>query len=114
MFRFDHLNTAVIGFTLAELSAVMVVLAPPAWLGVPPLAWAGRLSYGLYLWHFPIMMWMRDQGWSWPATFVAGSCLTLAASWFSYQFIECWFRKRTPAADGDLAVRAEPQPAGNA
>ncbi|WP_416762263.1 acyltransferase family protein [Roseateles sp. So40a] len=43
--------------TAAELAAFVLVSHAAAhptgtWLSSPPLAWLGRLSYGLFLWHF--------------------------------------------------------------
>ncbi|MBL7494995.1 hypothetical protein I6A84_28720 [Frankia sp. CNm7] len=47
---------------MPALGAAALILAldrgRPAWLfrvfGARPLAWLGRISYGLYLWYFPV------------------------------------------------------------
>ncbi len=30
-------------------------------LSIPPLQWLGKISYGLYLWHFPVMLVLREN-----------------------------------------------------
>lgn len=61
------------GGLAAEGPAVGVVLlhvlvAPQGlmarWLAKRPLAFVGRISYGLYLWHWPV--YLIVEGWNWP------------------------------------------------
>ncbi|MED5609417.1 MULTISPECIES: acyltransferase [unclassified Pseudomonas] len=57
-------------------------------LSLPGLTWLGRISYGLYLWHFPIYVFMRDGGAS-PWTILGpGSLLTLLLASLSFYLLE--------------------------
>jgi peptidoglycan/LPS O-acetylase OafA/YrhL len=46
------------GFTTVAVAAAVLIAAlahsPPRRVA-PPLCWVGRISYGLYLWHFPLL-----------------------------------------------------------
>lgn len=87
------------GFTAAELSSACIILAAPAWLGVAPLAWLGRLSYGLYLWHYPIDKLIRTQyHFDWRLTLPISLFGGLALAALSYYTIERLFRapRRVP------------------
>ncbi|WP_052592461.1 acyltransferase family protein [Luteipulveratus mongoliensis] len=59
-------------------------------LGQRPIAYLGKLSYGLYLWHWPIHLWLQD---AWPdlpvwLAVVIGMALTIGIAAASYRFIE--------------------------
>ncbi len=59
-----------------------------------PLIWIGKLSYGIYLWHFPIMLWLRGQeitGWT---SMLIGTCGSVACAAVSYSTVERLSRAR--------------------
>ena len=96
------------GFVLVSVLAVLLVAA--AWLPGPrrlqsALSWAplvalGKVSYGLYLWHYPIYLWLSPTrtGLSGAALLVLRITVSLAAAIPSYLFVERvvreapWFR----------------------
>lgn len=57
-------------------------------LGMKWLVWIGTLSYGLYLWHYPIYKLMFVFGFRGVAVVIAGSLTTFALTVFSYYLIE--------------------------
>ena len=64
-------------------------------LANPPIAFAGRISYSVFLYHLPLLfLWVRFVGpknsWlSFPAYFA----LVIAVSWLSYRYVETPFLK---------------------
>lgn len=54
-----------LGITLAEISAFVLIChvakhGDRGLLASRPLVYTGRLSYGIYLWHFPLVILLRD------------------------------------------------------
>ena len=57
--------------TLAELSTFLIVCHVADRADTPLLGWSlltyiGKLSYGIYLWHFPAILWLRERLPVWP------------------------------------------------
>lgn len=58
-------------------------------LGWAPLAWLGLVSYGIYLWHVPVLTWLFDRGLgSFPALVLAGALVTVLFAAASYYLVE--------------------------
>lgn len=112
----------------AGFAAIVAVasLRPQSRLGVRPLATAGRWSYGLYLWHVPVLLWLRANGLlpsdALPALLVALPP-SLAVAALSWRYVEspaiAWARQRSwalrpgitvpvPSHQGQATVEGEP------
>ena len=84
---------------LPALGAVLVLLAKPSQggvLAIAPLVWVGALSYSLYLWHWPVLAFLRyligeeDLG---PVATIVFLATTLLLSLFSFYCVENPFRR---------------------
>ena len=63
-------------------------------LSVRPVTWLGDLSYSLYLWHWPLIV-FAIAGWSADLdVMVIAVAIALVLSWLSYRFIEHPLRNR--------------------
>ncbi|MDV3467791.1 acyltransferase [Stenotrophomonas sp. C3(2023)] len=83
-------SSLTIWMLLAELGALLLILGANRLnvLSWWPLAWLGKLSYGLYLWHFPAMLLLRGEGITgWNAMAIGGT-FALACAVMSYATVE--------------------------
>jgi peptidoglycan/LPS O-acetylase OafA/YrhL len=67
-------------------------------LGVAPLRWIGERSYGIYLWHWPVIALMRpgvDISWTGPGVIVVQAAIVLAAATLSFRYVEQPIRTRS-------------------
>lgn len=85
---------------VASTAAALVLLyavGSGRWLTSPPLTWVGRRSYGIYLWHYPVVVLVARFQPSWPVRL----CVVLGVTWvlavLSWRFIERPFLERKPA-----------------
>jgi peptidoglycan/LPS O-acetylase OafA/YrhL len=65
-------------------------------LSTPPLPAIGMISYGVYLWHFPIFLWLdqASTGFAGPTLLGLRIATTLVVAFLSYVVIEQPIRKR--------------------
>jgi len=63
-------------------------------LELRPAVWIGKLSYGLYLWHFPIVGKVGEWQSLGVLRPVVGFALTFAAASASYYLVELRFLRR--------------------
>ena len=88
------------GFTIVAVAAALVLLAAldGDWAARPvlrtaPLRVVGRVSYGLYLWHFPVLVAVATHGdrWSVGTRLVVSGVLIVSAVSMSRRFVELPF-----------------------
>ncbi len=95
------------GLLIAVAIAAVLVIAPVALdqrgpvaavLAWRPLAWLGTISYGVYLWHWPIFLVLNGErtGWSGLSLFGVRCAATLAVSTVSWWVIERPVRRWRP------------------
>ena len=91
------------GLTVAALSTAAVlahITTDPASrfarvLGFAPIAWLGRVSYGVYLWHWPVfeLLTADRTGWAGPGLLAARLLATMALTVVSYYAVEMPIRR---------------------
>lgn len=77
-----------------------------------PALWLGSISYGAYIWHFPIYRMMQDAGMEPVQVLFYGAGLTLVVSQLSWTYLESpiiqWVRCRAPATHTPVYSPAAP------
>jgi LPXTG-motif cell wall-anchored protein len=88
---------------LPVTGAALLLSAPSAWgcrqlLASPPLVWVGQISYPLYLWHWPLLVFFGIIKFE-PLTLLERGLtigLSFALAWLTYRFVETPFRSGRP------------------
>ena len=110
-------------FSLAAAALVLSLAAGPSprrhlvhrALSMPPLPWIGAMSYGLYLWHWPLIVWLTPEttGLEGPGLVVLRVVGTLVIAVASFFIVERPIRRGTlgryvlgprPVLAGALAI----------
>ena len=77
--------------TIEIASAVAILGTHPKWLESAPMTYLGKLSYGIYLWHAPIVHLMGGRPWA--VKLAVSLAASIALSALSYHTIEAWIRR---------------------
>ncbi|WP_291516636.1 acyltransferase family protein [Acidovorax sp.] len=101
MFTFDgktpHPGVSAL---LPLLGAVALIASGPVAIGnrlltFKPMVWVGLISYPLYLWHWPVLSYLRimESGAPSPLMLWSGAGAAVLLAWATYRFIECPIRQ---------------------
>lgn len=80
-------------FSLATAGLLIAATRAPRWLPArflawQPMAYLGRISYGLYLWHWPLAVWLDTHAHFRPGRAALVVALTILLASLSYHFYE--------------------------
>jgi peptidoglycan/LPS O-acetylase OafA/YrhL len=100
----DDYEALLWGMTVVECAAVVLLVAVlpsttpqnsmvAAMLSTPALVKLGRLSYGVYLWHYPVVRYLRAE-FPWPVVVVLGMAISIGLAALSYYSVERWALRR--------------------
>jgi peptidoglycan/LPS O-acetylase OafA/YrhL len=80
-------------FTIANHLRMRGPSSVASLLELTPFRWTGLISYGLYLWHFPVHWWMQQRGLPKPLTVALSFAASYAIAALSYYTLEAFFRR---------------------
>lgn len=113
--EWGDMGPMVWGLTVVEMAALVVLVAVLPGQGLvyemlsaPWLVYIGKLSYGIYLWHYPVVRWLRAE-FAWPVTVLLGFVISTALAALSFYTIERWALRRR-----DAVPQGHPQTAADA
>jgi peptidoglycan/LPS O-acetylase OafA/YrhL len=108
---------AALGFACI-IAAAARATRPPRALAARPVAWVGRVSYGIYLWHVPLIVFLRAHGalpLSTAGALAVALPLTVVVAALSWYLVERPIQERarhlTRRSDVLARTRAVPAPA---
>ena len=121
----DNQAAMVWGITVVELAAIVVLVAVQQRAGLvyemlsaPLLVRLGTLSYGIYLWHYPVVRYLRAD-YTWPVVVVLGLIISTALAALSFYTLERWAMRYRggkgragASAGGPRSAGAEPRKSG--
>jgi len=95
-----HAGTATLLATLGTAAIIVACNNQYTLIGrtlsLRPVVWVGLISYSLYLWHWPVLVFARIQAPSELSPLMLAALLVLsgALAWFSWWYVESPFRGR--------------------
>ncbi len=106
--EWDNHDAMIWGIPVVECAAVVVLLAVHQHSGLvyemltaPVLMKLGQWSYGIYLWHYPVVRYLRAD-YSWPVVVVAGLAISTLLAALSFYTIERWAMRMRDAGKPPL------------
>ncbi len=102
-----------IPLSVAGTALVLVAARPRSgWTGTPVMQWLGTRSYSLYLWHWPVVVALRNLDIPYgPSVVAAGLLVTLALGMLSFALVERPSRARLQARRFRMSVALLAMPA---
>ena len=83
-----------------------------SWLGERPIVYLGKLSYGIYLFHYPVAFYLREH-FDWRVTFLGALSISFLLACISYHCVEIYFRRlKKRLADRSIGASVAQDPIG--
>lgn len=93
------IGTALILLPTFQVTPIAILIENPL------MRWLGDISYSLYLWHFPVLIFMTTWFGSQPAILLSALAITIGLSALSYRFIENPIRHSSLLRSWETPVR---------